>query len=420
MKRLARLAVLIACAIAGLLGMMSQAAGATRYAEVGGDGPPSGPTPCPIDDPCALQPAVEDPSVANGDEVIVLPGTYDLGADNLLINDSITVRGQGPTQRPLITGSATGFSGLIEVSGGPDLPAPPSQLLDLDISSNSATSLFLGRAQANRLSVVHNGGLYTAACYMYFEATMNDSVCAASNQGGNGLLFSLSGGTVSLSVRNVTAYASQAGAIHVSSDNGAHTLNIKNTIATGANDVTVYASATGTATLNAADSNYSTTSTDGVGTTTITTPGSEGNQVAEPVLASPVVGDFHQVLGSPTINGGDDDEGVSALDLDGMPRFQGVAADIGAHEYDLIAPETTITKQPAPKTESKRATLKFSSSEPDSSYRCKVDKKPYKDCPSPLKLKGLEAGKHKVLVKAVDEAANEDPTASVARWKVRP
>ncbi len=92
--------------------------------------------------------------------------------------------------------------------------------------------------EANRINVVHNGGLFSVACYLVFEATMNDSVCAASNQGGNGLLFSLSGGTVSNSVRNVTAYSSQAGAIHVSSDNGTHTLNIKNTIATGATDVT--------------------------------------------------------------------------------------------------------------------------------------------------------------------------------------
>ena len=94
-----------------------------------------------------------------------------------------------------------------------------------------------------------------------------------------------------------------------------------------------------------------------------------------------------------------------------MPRFQGPAPDIGAHEYDLMAPETTISKQPKPKTQSTKATLKFSSSEPDSSFRCKVDKKPYKDCLSPLKLKELDTGKHKVLVKAIDPAANEDPTA---------
>jgi hypothetical protein len=139
--------------------------------------------------------------------------------------------------------------------------------------------------------------------------------------------------------------------------------------------------------------------------------------MGEPVLAGPSVGDFRQVLGSPTINGGID--GISALDLDGMPRFQGPAPDIGAHEYDLIAPETTISKQPKPKTTSTKAKLKFRSSETGSSFRCKVDKKPYKDCPSPLKLKGLDPGKHKVLVKAVDPAGNEDATAEVARWKVR-
>ena len=306
MTRFTKHVVLFASVVAGLLCVASQAAGATRYAEVAGDGPPSGPTPCPVDNPCALEPAVEDPSVANGDEVIVLPGTYDLGAGNLLINDSITVRGEGPGQRPLIAGSAAGLDALVVVSA-PDLPTPPAQLLDLDISSNSTNSLWIRNGQGTRINAVHNGGLFSVACYVVFEATMNDSVCAASNQGGVGLLLSLSGGTVTNSVRNVTAYSAQGSAIYVSSDNGAHTLNIKNTIATGATDVTAWASATGTATLNAEGSNYSTTSEENVGTTTITPPGTAGNQTGEPVLASPVVGDFHQLLGSPTINGGVDE-----------------------------------------------------------------------------------------------------------------
>jgi hypothetical protein len=419
LTRFVALGAVLACVLGGQLGAASQATGATRYAEVEGDGPPSGPAACPIENPCALEPAVEDPSVADGDEVIVMPGTYDLGANNLLIDDSLTVRGQGPGQRPLITGSATGSNALVEVSGGPDLPAPPSQLLDLDISSSSTNSLLLTRAVANRLNVIHNGGFLSVACQLGFESRINDSVCAASNQGGIGLLFSIFGGNLSYDVRNVTAYSAQAEAIFVFSGSGSHTLNIKNTIATGVTDVKVGAAAAGTATLNAADSNYSTTIEDGDGTTTITAPGTAGNQTAEPALVSPAAGDFHQVLGSPTINGGDDAQGVAAFDLDGMPRFQGPAPDIGAHEYDLIAPETTITKQPKPKTESVRATLKFSSDEQGSGFRCKVDQKPYRNCSSPLKLNRLKPGRHKVLVKAVDGSGNEDPTPSVARWKVR-
>jgi hypothetical protein len=33
-------------------------------------------------------------------------------------------------------------------------------------------------------------------------------------------------------------------------------------------------------------------------------------------------------------------------------------------------------------------------------------------------LKRLKPGTHKVLVKAVDAVGNQDPTASVARWRV--
>ncbi len=92
--------------------------------------------------------------------------------------------------------------------------------------------------------------------------------------------------------------------------------------------------------------------------------------------------------------------------------------DIGAHEYDLIAPETSISKKPKARTKSSKAKLKFSSSEPDSTFTCAVDRKAYKDCSSPLRLKRLKPGRHKVRVKAVDASSNEDPTASVARWKV--
>jgi hypothetical protein len=397
-----------------MLGMATHADAVTRYAEVGGDGPPSGAEPCPLANPCDLQASVEDASVANGDEVIVLPGSYDLGTSTLTIGDSITVRGQGPGQRPLISGTATGFPALVEVAS-PSGP-PPAQLLDLDISSGGTNSLLITRGEANRVNVVHNGGFLSVACQLSVEATVNDSICSASNAGGIGLVFALSGGTLSNAIRNVTAYSAQAEAIAVSSSNGSHTLNIKNTIASGVTDVSATASATGTATLNAVGSNYSTTAVAGDGTKTITPPGTAGNQTAEPALASPVVGDFHQLPGSLTINGGAD--GVSALDLDGMPRLQGAAPDIGAHEYDLIAPDTTILKQPRKRTRSTRARLTFSSTESGSGFRCKVDRKQYRDCSSPLRLKRLKEGRHKVLVAAVDAAENQDQTASVARWRV--
>jgi hypothetical protein len=141
-----------------------------------------------------------------------------------------------------------------------------------------------------------------------------------------------------------------------------------------------------------------------------------GNQSADPIFADFAAGDLHQAGDSPTIDAGAD--GVSSLDLDGQGRAQGPLPDIGAFEYDQIPPDTSIGKRPRNRTRSARARLTFSSTEPDSDFRCKVDRKPYRHCRSPLKLKRLDPGKHKVLVKAVDAVGNQDPTPSVARWRV--
>ena len=48
--------------------------------------------------------------------------------------------------------------------------------------------------------------------------------------------------------------------------------------------------------------------------------------------------------------------------------------------------------------------FKFTSDEPNSTFECKIDKKPYKPCTSPRKVKRLDEGKHKFKVIATDEA----------------
>jgi hypothetical protein len=85
---------------------------------------------------------------------------------------------------------------------------------------------------------------------------------------------------------------------------------------------------------------------------------------------------------------------------------------------DTTAPQTTITK--AKISQSKRkATFKFSSSEPASMFECKLDKKPLKGCTSPKTYKKLKPGKHKFKVVATDKAGNADPTPAVAKFKIK-
>ncbi|GAA4078374.1 hypothetical protein ACFFOS_06720 [Nocardioides kongjuensis] len=87
-------------------------------------------------------------------------------------------------------------------------------------------------------------------------------------------------------------------------------------------------------------------------------------------------------------------------------------------------PETTIIARPKRSTTKRKATIAFTSTvfgaDKAVSYQCKVDRKKWRSCSSPLRLTRLTAGKHKVRVRAVDGSGKLDPTPAVTRWKVRP
>ena len=85
---------------------------------------------------------------------------------------------------------------------------------------------------------------------------------------------------------------------------------------------------------------------------------------------------------------------------------------------DRTAPETTITKGAPKKTKKHTVKFKFKSSEPGSSFECKLDKKKFKPCKSPKKLKRLKKGKHKFKVRAIDPAGNTDPSPAKDKFKV--
>jgi len=91
---------------------------------------------------------------------------------------------------------------------------------------------------------------------------------------------------------------------------------------------------------------------------------------------------------------------------------------------DNVAPNTKFKPKPKKKLKIKqgqkraKVKVKFVSSESGSSFQCKLDKKKYKSCKSPLKLK-LKKGKHKLLVRAIDGGGNVDPTPAKATFKVK-
>jgi hypothetical protein len=85
---------------------------------------------------------------------------------------------------------------------------------------------------------------------------------------------------------------------------------------------------------------------------------------------------------------------------------------------DTKAPETTIVKKPKKSSAKRKVKFKFTSSEPGSTFECKLDKaKKFSRCKSPLKKK-LKPGKHKFSVRAIDKAGNSDATPAVWKFKI--
>ena len=85
---------------------------------------------------------------------------------------------------------------------------------------------------------------------------------------------------------------------------------------------------------------------------------------------------------------------------------------------DTTPPQTTITKEPKNKSSKAKAKYRFTSSEPNSTFRCKLDNKPFSPCDAgKRKYKHLDFGKHKFKVVATDAAGNTDPTPEKDKFK---
>jgi hypothetical protein len=89
-----------------------------------------------------------------------------------------------------------------------------------------------------------------------------------------------------------------------------------------------------------------------------------------------------------------------------------------ATQGDCDPPQTKITKDPPNKTDESTVKFRFRSDEASSSFECKVDKKRWKPCGSPKRVKRLDEGKHRFKVRAIDTAGNPDPTPDKDKFKV--
>jgi hypothetical protein len=88
---------------------------------------------------------------------------------------------------------------------------------------------------------------------------------------------------------------------------------------------------------------------------------------------------------------------------------------------DRTAPDTTITGGPKSKEKKGKATFEFSSSEPGSTFECRLDENSgfgFAPCSSPANVK-VGKGEHTFQVRAVDGTGNVDASPATQTWKVK-
>ncbi|HEX5983391.1 MAG TPA: choice-of-anchor Q domain-containing protein [Solirubrobacterales bacterium] len=134
----------------------------------------------------------------------------------------------------------------------------------------------------------------------------------------------------------------------------------------------------------------------------------------------------------------------SGIDQRGLPRPSDFAAiadkeggdgsDIGAFELqapppspvlvsvwpgDRVPPNTRIVSGPPRSSYKRVAKFRFASTEPQSTFQCKLDKRRWRRCRNPFKRKVRAGAKHLFRVRAIDRFGNVDPTPARFGWRVK-
>jgi len=153
-------------------------------------------------------------------------------------------------------------------------------------------------------------------------------------------------------------------------------------------------------------------------TVPLTCTDANGNPLTLKIVSEPSNGTLGPIEGSSVTY--TPSEGFSGTGRFGFAANDGAADSATAEATVTVAdtdpPETDITKKPKKKTTKRKAKFRFSADEPDASFECKLDKKSYKPCDDRYQ-KGVDLGKHKLKVRAVDGSGNVDGTPAKAKWR---
>lgn len=119
---------------------------------------------------------------------------------------------------------------------------------------------------------------------------------------------------------------------------------------------------------------------------------------------------------------GGDGSDIGAFELQAPPPIGGLGPIpilVGPAPVDAIPPRTRILSGPARVGFERKAKFRFSSSEAQSSFRCRLDRKRWKRCRSPHRLR-VAPGRHLFKVRAIDRFGNADATPARFGWRVKP
>ena len=271
---------------------------------------------CAATSPCRIDYAVG--GAAAGDEVIVAPGTYDLGS-SLVPAVAIDLHGVAGQTRPRLIGH--GSTALLEFKSGGSV-----RHLALEATGSAQDALTLRGGLAEDLLLRSDSGdggkVNGTPAGTVLRDTVVQTTSPAIGTAGIKLRDSSQGGDVTLVNVTIIATALTAKGIRCELSNGK--ARLVNTIVRGG--LTDIDASSGNGGCSARSSNFRPLLSPGV----IQGP---GNQDADPRFVDAAGGDFRPLASSPTADAGSTDELLGAYDPAGCTRALGAAPDIGAYEY---------------------------------------------------------------------------------------
>lgn len=359
MKFLRALAVAVSAVAVALVLLPGPAmAAATRYAAPAAAGLADCSTPA---NACDLVTAVNQAS--QGDEVVVLPGSYTL-TSTLTPQPNLSVIGQ-PGSRPVISMSGAGSLGTFEAINEAQ---PVVSNLDLESTGSQSPVTAYGSMTVTHVIIDLNGGTATAAVTAEPGSKLADSVVRASGPADPVGVEVLGGPPASPSTTtllNDTVVTTSAN-VGVDVKSAAVYLppphcegfvaqaSLVNVIARGPSGglgTSGFSSSSNCPNPPQSMVTVAYSSYDAVraGNGPVTDGGHNQPSIftstATIFRAFPT--DLHERPGSPTIDAGSS-SGLEATDLDGNPRIIGSAADIGAYETEAAAPTQPPPSAPPP------------------------------------------------------------------------